>query len=258
MRKAAPLFVLAVALTYSATAGAANFRGIVVAKKQTRHALVVASRTGVVRTIRVRSLKARVGSRVSVAARPLRDGTFRATRVAIHGRAHRARIHGVVARSLRARYLVSAGHSVIGVRKGRRLAAAGGDQPGLQPGDVIDATVKIDDNGELDEEDVDEVGHVAKLEVEGKLVSIAGAPPTSLVVQPGDGAPITVAVPAGFTLPSGLATGDEVELKVVANPDGTLTLQKLEVDDNGNGEHQENDGEHQENDGEHDNGSGDD
>ena len=49
-----------------ATTGA--FSGVVVAKNVQRHTLVVASTTGIVRTVRLGSLRERVGARVAVQA----------------------------------------------------------------------------------------------------------------------------------------------------------------------------------------------
>ena len=46
--------IAAIAVVLPATAGAASFTGVVIAKKQARHAVVTASKNGVVRTTRVR------------------------------------------------------------------------------------------------------------------------------------------------------------------------------------------------------------
>src|SRR5512135_3061826 len=90
---AAAVFVL------PATAGAATFGGIVVAKQTSRHAVVV-STAGLVRTVHTHRLGVALGTRLAVSARQLADGTFSATKVATRGRAAKARIHGVVARHI--------------------------------------------------------------------------------------------------------------------------------------------------------------
>jgi hypothetical protein len=102
-------------------------------------------------------------------------------------------------------------------------------------GDQIDANVTLAPNGELDEQDVEETGHTDAVEVQGKVVSVTGTPPTAITVQPEEGPAVTVQVPAGFQLPA-LTPGQEVELK--ASVFGTtLTLLKLSTDGGDNGEH---------------------
>jgi hypothetical protein len=146
-----------------ATTGA--FSGVVLAKDAQRQALVVASTTGVVRTVQgvvrtvhVRSLRELVGSRVAVQANRLRDGTFRAVRISIGGRANQARInHAVVVRQRRGRLIVSAGGSLLSIDWAGRAPAAVGSSTALRPGTVINTTVDIKPSGELDLASVDEV-----------------------------------------------------------------------------------------------------
>ena len=143
MKKIVLPLIAAAAVAFPAAAGAGSFSGIVVAKQVRRHALVVASHTGVVRVVHTHHLATRVGARVTVTARRLGDGTFSATKLSVRGRAHRARIHGVVVRRLRGRVLIAAGHSVLSIRSGR-LFSLQDDHPGAQPGDEVDETVTID------------------------------------------------------------------------------------------------------------------
>jgi hypothetical protein len=234
MRKIVFAVVVAVAVAFPAAAGAASFSGIVVAKQVRRHALVVASRTGAVRVVHTHRLATRLGGRVAVRARPLQDGTFSATHVSVRGRAHRARIHGAVVRRLRGRVLVAAGHSVLSIRT-HRLFSLQDDNPGAQPGDEVDETVSID-NGDLDEDQVEEVGHTQKLELEGSILSVT-APTSSkdgeIVLQVG-ASTIHVVVPGGMQLPS-LATGQNVELKVTLSGT-TFTLVKAQDEDDDQGD----------------------
>ena len=74
MKRIALLLCLgaALAVLYPAAAGAARFSGVVVAKQTHRHALVIASRSGTVRTVRT-TKRIRVGSRVVVNARVAAD-----------------------------------------------------------------------------------------------------------------------------------------------------------------------------------------
>ena len=247
MKKAAILLALAAAATYPAAAGAASFKGIVIARQAARHALVVTSRSGLVRTVRVTSTRARVGAGVAVTARLLPDGTYRAVRVAVRGHYRRAHLRATVVGRAAGRYVVSAGHSTVAIRMRRHGFGVFGTTPTPQPGDQIDANVTLAPNGELDEQDVEETGHTDAVEVQGKVVSVTGTPPTAITVQPEEGPAVTVQVPAGFQLPA-LTPGQEVELK--ASVSGTtLTLLKLSTDGGDNGEHDgNNNDEHGQND----------
>ena len=234
MKKIVLPLIAAAAVAFPAAAGAGSFSGIVVAKQVRRHALVVASHTGVVRVVHTHHLATRVGARVTVTARRLGDGTFSATKLSVRGRAHRARIHGVVVRRLRGRVLIAAGHSVLSIRSGR-LFSLQDDHPGAQPGDEVDETVTID-NGNLDEDQVDEVGHTQKLELEGSIVSVTAPTSTAdgeIVLQVGTST-IHVVVPAGTQLPS-LAPGQNVELKVTLSGT-TFTLVKADEEDDNQGD----------------------
>jgi hypothetical protein len=97
--------------------------------------------------------------------------------------------------------------------------------------------VNTDDN-ELDEEDVAEVGHAQKLELEGKVVSVTQPTATTageVVLQVGKST-INIVVPAGTTLPT-LNPGDSVQLKVQLSGDTfTLVNSHEENDDNGDDE----------------------
>ncbi|TMM23278.1 MAG: hypothetical protein E6F94_11845 [Actinobacteria bacterium] len=234
MKKIVLILVVAAAVAFPAAAGAASFSGIVVAKQVRRHALVVASPTGAVHVVRTHHLATRLGARVTVRAHRLRDGTFSATKVSVRGRARRARIHGVVVRRLRGRVLIAAGHSVLSIRS-HQLFSLQDDNPGAQPGDEVDETVTID-NGNLDEDQVEEVGHTQKLELEGAVVSVTSptnAADGEIVLQVGTST-IHVVVPAGTQLPA-LAAGDNVELKVTLSGT-TFTLAKADEEDDSQGD----------------------
>ena len=234
MKKLLLPLAAAAAFVLPATAGAATFSGVVVAKQPARHAVVVASRTGVVRTVHTQRLALRVGARVAVTARTLADGTYSATKVSVHGRALRARIRGVVARRLASGYLVSAGHSVLAVRT-RHFSGMSAGGTGPATGTIVDVTVDTND-AQLDQEDVDEVGHAQRLELEGTVASITAATaadPGELVLTVGKST-IDVVLPAGTTLPSTLKVGDKVEVKVtLAGDTFTLATSHEEDDDQG-------------------------
>ena len=231
--------VVAAAIAFPAAAGAANFHGIVVGKQARRHALIVASPRGVVRTVHTHHRAIRVGARVAVSARRLSDGTFSARRVAVRGRAHRARIHGVVAKRTRSGYLLAAGHSVLAIRTVRSFALDNHGS-GPKPGTIVDVTVDTDDN-QLDEEGVDEVGEAQEIDLEGKIASVTLPTTTTageIVLQVG-ASTIHVVVPAGTTLPA-LTVGQNVELEV-ALAGTTFTLVKAEDEDDDQGDDEQGD-----------------
>jgi len=217
--------VLAVAAALPATAGAGQWRGVVVAKEKNRGTIVTASRSGIVRTVRVESGlgKVRVGQRVVVKAQRLGDGTFRLQKIRVVGKAAKARVRATVVRhqTRLGRIVLSAGGSVFALRSksARRLA----HDDGFEPGDRIDAHLAFDDDG-FEVDDVDEVGHAGLLELEGIHLETVGGVVKLAVVHRGA---VSVLVPGGFTLPP-LAAGDELELLVSVGADGSFTLVSLE------------------------------
>jgi hypothetical protein len=242
MRKAIIAAVTVAAIAFPATAGAGTFKGIVVGKQLRRHALIVTSKTGVVRTVHTHRLKTRIGARVTVTATKLRDGTFSARKVKVSGHARKARVHGVVAKRVRGGYLLSAGHSVLAVHTGRLFSLNDGGS-GPNTGDVVDVTVNTEGQ-ELDEDDVAEVGHAQKLELEGTVVSVT-APAASadgeIVLQVGKST-ISIVVPAGTQLPT-LQAGQSVQLKVgLSGSTFTLLTAHEENDDQGDDDNNEGNG----------------
>ena len=241
MRRAVIAVVVAVGIAFPATAGAGTFKGIVVAKQLRRHALIVTSKAGVVRTVRTHHLSTRIGAHVTVTARKLRDGTFSARKIKVIGRAHKARLRGVVAKRVRGGYLLSAGHSILPIHT-RQSFALNGDGAGPNTGDVVEVTVDTDDQ-ELDEQDVDEVGHVQTLELEGKVVSVTPATattPGAIVLQVGNST-ISIVVPPGTQLPT-LQTGQSVELNVGLSGNTFTLLNAQDENDNDQGEDEDDDG----------------
>jgi hypothetical protein len=94
------------------------------------------------------------------------------------------------------------------------------------------ASIKLDDEqGDDNGVDVDQ----GRLKVEGFVTALDVAA-GSIAVQGGDNAsPIIFAIPAGLTLPSGVAAGSAVEVRG-AMVDGVLTLTRIELRDDGGGD----------------------
>ena len=104
--------IAAIAVVLPATAGAASFTGVVIAKKQARHAVVTASKNGVVRTTRVRGSlgRYRIGRHVFVRGAALPDGTYAASKIRLLGtKAKGVRLHGTVVWATAKQLVVSAG-----------------------------------------------------------------------------------------------------------------------------------------------------
>jgi hypothetical protein len=227
------------AIAFPTVASAGIFHGVVIAKEKSRNALVVATRSGHVRTIRTHA-NARVSSRVSVHARKLGDGTFRASHLARTGRAGHARFRAVVVAKTSHKLVVSAGRSTFDVHMASR-------HRNLGRGDIVRLKVSFSKNGELDEDDVKQVGQTNTVELEGTISALT--PPTadqagSLTLSSEDDdnqgdednggtTSFTVVIPAGFDIGS-LAVGDEVELTASLSG-STYTLVSLDDDDQGDG-----------------------
>ena len=231
--KRSALFLIAVAAVLSLPATAAAFRGVAVAKDSARQSVVIASQGGVVRTVRApgRAGAVRLGRRLVVSARRLRDGTYRAGSLRAAGRARRALVRGVVVRNQRKlhRLILSAGGSVFAVRTGRAFASAG---RGPGPGDRVEVRVVISSNG-LRAASLEDVGHDGTLELEGIFLGVTGDGRLRIaVVHRGE---VFVAVPVGLNLPP-LKAGDEIELHVTVDAAGAFTLVRIENEDDNDNE----------------------
>ena len=165
--------IAALAVVLPATAGAATFRGAVIAKDAARKALVTASSDGTVRTVRLHAKfnRFRVGSTVAVRGAKLPDGTYSAAAVRRLGKARGTHVRGDgrpparrAARDVgRRQRLRAAPHRQAGRRRGL----------GLKPGDKVDCDVRL--QGRLARRpatgDVDKVGHDGQLVLEGIYLS---------------------------------------------------------------------------------------
>jgi hypothetical protein len=188
----------AVAAFWPAAGSAAGFRGIVVAKQH--GSLLVASPSGALRLVHAR---ASIGARLV--------GTI------VVGRATHARIHGIVVRRIGTTLVLSSNRHLIAIpnRVGRRLADTTPTPTTTAPGAVVNADVVIK-NGQIEEEDEDEVGQVnaGTLTIQATVKAVAPGSVT-LDVQ---GQSVTVPLPAGLTLPASLV-GQTVTLTVRLDDD---------------------------------------
>jgi hypothetical protein len=223
----------AITVALPATAAAARFQGVVLVKKQARHAIVTASRNGVVRTTRVRGSLARyrAGRIVAVQAAELPDGTYAASKIKLLGKTSLTRFHGSVVSASSKSLVVSAGMSVVSL-------VFRGSASGLHPGDalVLGASVaggvlKTSPNR------VRKVGHDGTLELEGIYLATGDDGTIELAVE--HRGRVFVRVPTDVVVPD-FQAGDEIALLVHVEADGSFTLIKADDesgDDDGDGGH---------------------
>ena len=217
----------ALVVVLPATAGAATFRGVVIAKDSARKAIVTASANGTVRTVRLHAgfKRLRVGGVVVVRGSKLPDGTFSAGAVKRTGKARQAHVRGTVVKRIGARLVISAGGSVFALRlRGKAGASARGG--GLEPGDRVEGKTEVRNGGlSCNEHDLQTVGHEGRLVLEGIYLDTAEDGTLELaVVHRGR---VFVKVPAGMEVPA-FEAGDEIALVVTVESDGSFTLVKGE------------------------------
>jgi hypothetical protein len=241
--------VLAAAVTLLAAgpASAATIRGTVIHKNRSAHKFVVATSSG--RLVVVNSRRgARVGRVVRISAAKLRSGSYSARSIRSVGSRRHARLRGTVtyaSRSKRAFTVSTRGASVLVHQKrlrGRSARAASDTMPSR--GDQVAVDTTIDQNDDLEADDVKSEGQDQDgMDLEGKVLSVDQAKRQISVAADDDdqsGDAVVVTVPDSFDI-SQFQVGNEVELKVAKQPDGSFLLTKAESDDengdNGDGEH---------------------
>jgi hypothetical protein len=208
-------FVLVIAgvaagLAAGAGASAASFKGVVVGKL--RGAVLVAPANGLVRAF---SGHAAVGARVELVG----------GRIIVVGRSHTAVVRGIVVRRIGTTTFLSSNRHLVAVRAGRGLASANDSAPSPNApatGDEVEEQVTVADNGQLDQENEDDLGpsNEGSVQVQAVVAAI-GIGTVTLTVN---GQSLVVPLPAGLTLPSSLV-GQTVTL--------TLSLDDRKGNDQG-------------------------
>lgn len=183
----------ATAAFWPAAGGAGTFRGIVVARQG--GSLLAATPSGVIRAVAGR---AAVGSRISLAR----------GQATVVGHARTAHIRGIVVRRIGTTLILSSNRHLVAIRHARVPAAT--TPTTTAPGAVVSTTVGIA-NGELDEENEDQVGQVGADSIQVQaVVAAVGAGTVTLTVQ---GQTLMVPLPAGLTLPASVV-GQTVTLSL--------------------------------------------
>jgi hypothetical protein len=207
---------LAVALPAQARAG--SFSGVVVAKQRARGTMLVAGAHGAGVTVRGRLARAHVGDRIAVTGVRLHDGTLHASRLRVLSHARHATLRGTVVRRVARGTLLASGHSVVLIHRRSRHLSSTSDHGGLQSGDVARFRIRFDDDEAFEDGQPVQVGQASNARIEGTIVSL------SPFVVSLEGLPLTITVPAGANLPSGLAPGQRIELTVQVGSGNTFTL----------------------------------
>ena len=226
---AAVIFLLAAAS--AAAAAPKSIQGVVVAKRAHGVVVLATGSKGLAVTVHAGSRQLKLGERLSVSGRRLRDGSIRPSHLTVLGRTTRTRIRGMVVKRLAGAVRVASGHSVLTIHTSRRGLAAAHDD-GQQTGQVGEFEIDFD-HGDLVEGGFTPTTASGTVQIEGHLVSVS-----PLVVSV-EGLPIEITVPDGMTLPP-LSPGQEVGLTVQAGSGNVFTLVSIQSggneDENGDNE----------------------
>lgn len=234
------LFLIVSAALLAPSAALAS--GVVVKVQRATHLVAVANGKANVSLVHT-GVKLRVGQRVTLKGRTLRNGTVAASSIRVVGRARTVHFRGLVLKRSGTRLTLSAGGAVISVNRGAARTISSAKDDGPQPGSVVEVTATVGSDDELDEDAVNTVSADAPGgAIEGKLTIGAGK-----VTIVSEHMALVLNVPTTFDL-STFANNDEVLAKFTQGADGTLTLTALsgdgnvqEADDNANDDNGSND-----------------
>jgi len=179
----------------------------------TRGGVLVAGGKGVVSFAPGR---ARVGSRVVLSGSRLR----------IVGFASAARLRGVVAARRGNVLVLSAAHRLFPVRMRGRAPAAVSDHSGPQPGEVVGATVSIDEHGNVVATSTDDEGQVGTAQVQTTITAIG----TGTITLSVNGQSTVLPLPAGTTV-SPTLVGTQVTLTLTFANGTTFANEDEQGDD---------------------------
>jgi hypothetical protein len=219
----------------------AHFKGVVIARIRAQHELVVAGSTGHTRVLRVTSFPA-VGSVVSVSTTVrVTNGTVGASRLRVVGHARHARFAAFLVRSVGGVQFFAVGHSLLAAHRtasthvGARNHApirlrlvASAKAATLVAGQAAMVNVEITSGGTLDETQVTPMGEEPGSTTLTLLVTISAVTPATAtaagsVTLTVNGQALTITLPAGTVLPTGLAAGSTAELTLVLSSAGGAT-----------------------------------
>jgi hypothetical protein len=165
--------------------------------------------------------RARVGSRVVLTGSSLR----------IVGFSHAARVRGIVAARRGNLLVLSAAHRLFPMRmRGRVPAAVSSSRSGPEPGDVVGATVSIDERGNVVATSTEDDGQVGTAQVQATITAVG----TNTITLAVNGQSIVLPLPAGTTVSPSLV-GTQVTLTLTFS-NGTATANEDEQGDDDQGD----------------------
>jgi hypothetical protein len=168
----------------------------------------------------------RVGTRVALSGRTLRNGTLAASSIHVLGRAHTVHFRGLLLKKSGTQLIVSAGGAIIAVHRGTRTTSSASDS-GPTPGATVDVTATVGTDDELDATTVSTSStDTPGGKIEGKLTIGTG-----VVTVKSDELNLSIKVPTGFDLTK-FATGDEALVTFSQQADGSLLLTDISADGN--------------------------
>jgi hypothetical protein len=204
---------------------AAFASGVVLKVQQTTHLVAVTNGKTKVNLVHT-AAKLRVGQRVTLTGRTLRNGTLAASSIRVLGRAHVVRFRGLLLRKNGTQLVVSAGGAIIAVHRRARTTSSASDT-GPTPGSTVDVTATVGADDELDATTVSTSSTATPGgKIEGKLTLGTGA-----ITVTSEHMNLSIKVPAGFDLTT-FANGDEVLVTFSQQADGSLVLTDISGDEN--------------------------
>lgn len=211
-------------------------KGTVVHHDKRAHSFVVANAAGELMAIHA-SHAPRLGSKVTINASRLADGTYKLQHAAVAGRVKRVRIHGVVTyvsrRTGSFTLSVPGASLVVHTRRSGRAGRVADGPPRV--GSDVTATATIDDQGELDDDSLQTTAPSSSdIALEGTVLSVdptAGTLTISADDEDESRAGLTVTVPSTLDIAQ-FTVGEEAELHVQLQADGSYLLLGSADDDN--------------------------
>jgi hypothetical protein len=217
------LFLIVAAALLAPSAALAS--GVVLKVQQATHLAAVTNGKTKVNLVHT-AVKLRVGQRISLSGRTLRNGTLAASSVRVLGRSHTVHFRGLLLKKSGTRLVVSAGGAIIAVHRTARTTSSASDS-GPTPGSTVDVTATVGSDDELDATNVSTTSaDTPGGKIEGKLTIGTGT-----VTVKSDEMNLSLKVPSGFDLTK-FATGDEVLVTFSQQADGSLLLTDISGDGN--------------------------
>ncbi len=223
------LILFVVALSALAAPAGALASGVVLKVQPSRHLVAVARTPSSVALVHTQSAsRLKVGQRVELTSRTLRNGTLAASQVRVLGRSHKVRFRGLLLARSHSKLVVSAGGAVISVRTAVRTTASARDTtPAPTPGSQVDVTATVGATGDLDEDNVTVFTPTSPGgSIEGSLTLGSGT-----ISVTSEHMSLVINVPTGFDL-TGFVAGQDVFATFSQQADGSLLLTKLSGDAN--------------------------